>query len=182
MHHVLHECVVGCPILSSTMSMSRSIIAAWASLFIAIMLFSMLRHPTCASYIAWMCCRMSNSIKHVWACPDQTLYIFLHSLRSNFSPSRPLQLWFEADCETSLARDIYAMFVCLFVFVVVDDKRERQNFARAYGTGVGARRGHRFLIAIVLLLVLRHPTCASCVAWMCCRMSNSIKHAWACPD
>ena len=56
------------------------------------------------------------------------------------------------------------MFVCLFVFVVVDDKRERQNFARAYGTGVGARRGHRFLIAIVLLLVLRHPTCASCVA------------------
>ena len=92
------------------------------------------------------------------------LYTFLHSLHSNFSPSRPLQLWFEADCETSLARDIYAMFVCLFVFVVVDDKRERQNFARAYGTGVGARRGHRFLIAIVLLLVLRHPTCASCVA------------------
>jgi len=39
-----------------------------------------------------------------------------------------------------------------------------------------------FLIAIMLLLVLRHPTCASCVAWMCCRMSNSIKHAWACPD
>ena len=69
-----------------------------------------------------------------------------------FSPSRPLQLWFEAACETSLARDIYAMqstqkavegatalFVCS---VVVDDKRERQNIARAYGTGVGARRGH----------------------------------------
>ena len=54
--------------------------------------------------------------------------------------------------------------------------------ARAYGTGVGARRGHWFLIAIMLLLVLRHPTCALCVAWMCCRMSNSIKHAWACPD
>jgi len=34
----------------------------------------------------------------------------------------------------------------------------------------------------MLLLVLRHPTCASCVAWMCCRMSNSIKHVWACPD
>jgi len=32
--------------------------------------------------------------------------------------------------------------VCLFVFVVVDDRRERQNIARAYGTGVGARRGH----------------------------------------
>jgi len=64
----------------------------------------------------------------------------------------------------------------------VDDKRERQNLARAYGTGVGARRGHCILIAIMLLLVLRHPTCASCVAWMCCRMSNSIEHVWACPD
>ena len=32
----------------------------------------------------------------------------------------------------------------------------------------------------MLLLVLRHLTCASCVAWMCCRMSNSIKHVWAC--
>jgi len=53
------------------------------------------------------------------------------------------------------------LFVCS---VVVDDKRERQNIARAYGTGVGARRGHRFLIAIMLLLVQRHPTCASCVA------------------
>jgi hypothetical protein len=73
-------------------------------------------------------------------------------------------------------------FVCLFVFVVVDDKRERQNIARAYGTGVGARRGHWFNIAIMLLLVIRHPTCASCVAWMCCRMSNSIKHVWACPN
>jgi len=100
---------------------------------------------------------MSNSIKHVQACPDQSLYIFLHSLRSNFSPSRPLPLWFEAACETSLARDIpaeqstpqkavegaTALFFRLSVCsVVVDDKRERQNIARAYGTGVGARRGH----------------------------------------
>jgi len=30
-------------------------------------------------------------------------------LRSNFSPSRPLQLWFEAARVTSLARDIHAM-------------------------------------------------------------------------
>jgi len=66
--------------------------------------------------------------------------------------------------------------------VVLDDRRERQNIARAYGTGVGARRGHWFNIAIMFLLVIRHPTCASCVAWMCCRMSNSIKHVWACPD
>ena len=37
------------------------------------------------------------------------LYTFLHSLRSNLSPSRPLQLWFEAACEISFAGDIYAM-------------------------------------------------------------------------
>jgi hypothetical protein len=75
------------------------------------MLFLVLRHPTCVSYTAWMCCRMSNSIKHVWASPDLSfdrlwLYTFLHSLRSYFSPSRPLQLWFEAPCESSFARDI----------------------------------------------------------------------------
>jgi len=36
------------------------------------MLFFVLRHPTCASCVAIMCSRMSNSIKHVWACPDQS--------------------------------------------------------------------------------------------------------------
>jgi len=94
--------------------MSRSIIAAWASINIAIMLSLVLRHPTCVSCVAWMCCMMSDSIKHVRTCPDLSLdrlwlYTFLHSLRSNFAPSRPLQLWFEAACEASLARDKYAM-------------------------------------------------------------------------
>ena len=114
MDHVLHECVVGCPILSSTYEhVSRFIIAARAS--ISYCNQACCCHPTCASCAAWMCgsCRMSNSIKQVWACPDLSfdrlvLYAFLHFLRSNFSPSRPLQLWFEAACETSLARDIYA--------------------------------------------------------------------------
>jgi hypothetical protein len=139
--------------------MSRSIIALWASIIIAIMLLLELRHPTCASCVAWMYCKMSNSIKQVWACPDLSsrrghryfieimlllvlhhptcascvtwmssrmsdsikhvwacpdlsfdrlrLYTFMQPLRSNFSPSRPLQLWFEAACETSLARDKY---------------------------------------------------------------------------
>jgi hypothetical protein len=42
-----------------------------------------------------------------------------------------------------VVRDLYDQWqVCLSVFVVLDDKRERQNIARAYGTGVGARRGH----------------------------------------
>ena len=40
---------------------------------------------------------------------SRTHYTFLHSLRSNFSPLRPLQLWFEAACEASLARDKYVM-------------------------------------------------------------------------
>ena len=174
MHHVLHECVVGCPIPSSMYEhvpinhhgvgidlllksccswcyviiawmccrMSESIKHVWACpdlssrrghrFLITIMLFLVQRHPTCASCVAWMCCRMSSSIKHVWARLDLSfhrhwLYTFLHCLRSNFSPWRPLQLWFEAACETSLARDIYAMqstqkdvegatalFVCLF--------------------------------------------------------------------
>ena len=130
--------------------MSRSIIAAWASILIEIMILSFHRHG---------------------------LYTSLHSLRSNFSPSRPLQLCFQAACEASLARDKYPMqstpksrrgrysFICLSVCsVVVDDRRERQNIARAYGTGVGSRRGHWFFIASMLLMVLRHPTCASCVA------------------
>ena len=73
----------------------------WHRFLIAIMLLLVLRHPTCGSCVAWMCCRMSNSMKHVWACPDLSfdrlgLYTFLHCLRSNFSPSRPLPLWFEA--------------------------------------------------------------------------------------
>ena len=54
------------------------------------------------------------SIKHEWACPDFSfdrlgLYTFLTSLRSNYSPSRPLQLCFVPACETSFAHDIYAM-------------------------------------------------------------------------
>jgi hypothetical protein len=40
---------------------------------------------------------------------SRTHYTFLDSLRSNFSPLRPLQLWLEAACEASLARDKYVM-------------------------------------------------------------------------
>jgi hypothetical protein len=66
-----------------------------------------------------------------------------------------LQLWIEAACETSLARDKYAMqstqkavegatalFVCSSVFVVMDDKRGKQKTwhvltERAWVRGVG---------------------------------------------
>ena len=160
--------------------MSWSIIEAWASLFIAIMLFSVLRHPTCVSCVAWKCCRMSNFIKHVCACPDLSfdrhwLYIFLHSLRSSFSPSRPLQLCFEAHCETSLARDIPAMqstpksrrgrysFICLSVFVVLDDKREKLKtwhvLIRSF-FGIRIRHASTFAVFSLELLVIQlHTLC-----------------------
>jgi len=198
------------------MSMSQSIIAAWASLSIAIMLLLVLRHPTSASCVAWMCCRMSNSIKHVWACLDLSfhrhwLYTFLHCLRSIFSPSRPLQLWFEAACETSLARDKYpmqstqksvegatALFVCPSYVtqnteVRIDKKTwhvltrspllSRNKIShvlteRAWVRGVGIDLTLQSCCCWCYVIT----TCASCVAWMCCRMSNSIKHVWACPD
>ena len=104
-------CRMSTSINKQVWSMSRSIIAASASILIEIMLLLVLRHPTCVSCVAWMCCRMSNSIKHVCACSNLSfyrhgLYTFLHSLRSNFSTSRPLQLWFEAACESSFVRDI----------------------------------------------------------------------------
>ena len=142
------------------MRLSRSIIAAWASILIEIMMLLVLRHPTCVSCVAWMCCRMSTPIKQlVCACPDLSfdrhgLYTFLHSLRSNFPTSRPLQLCFQAACEASLARDKYAMqstpksrrgrysFICLSVFVVLDDKRGKLKTwhvltKRAWVRGVG---------------------------------------------
>jgi len=99
------------------MSMTRSFIAAWASILNCNHAVVSATSSNLSSCVAWMCCGMSNSIKHAWACPDLSL-----------------------------------------------------------------QRWHRFLIAIMLLLVLRHPTCASCVALMCCRMSNSMKLVWACLD
>ena len=139
------------------MSMSRSIITAWTSLFIAIMLL-LVRHPTCASCVAWMCCRMSNSIKHVWACPD-----------------------------SSSRRGHRYLIAIMFMLVIRHPTwmccKMSDSIKHAWACpDQSSRRGHWFLIAIMLFLVLRHPTCASCVAWMCCRMSNSIKHVWACPD
>ena len=145
--------------------MSRSIIAAWASLFIAIMLLLVLRHPACASCVAWMCCRMSNSIKHVWACPDQS------SRRGH---------WFIIEFMLFLVLRHPTCVSCVaWMCCMMSDSIKQLLWAY---TDLSSRRGHWFVIAITLFLVLRHPTCVPYIAWMCCRMSNSIKHVCACPD
>jgi len=181
--------------------MSWLIIEAWASISYCNHVVLCATSSNLSSCIACMCCRMSSSIKHVWACPDLSsrcghqslfqscccwcyviqpvrhilhecvvgcpilssmyehvpiylqlhvssstvhLHTFLHSLHSNFSPSRPLQLWFEAACETSFARDIYAMqstpksrrgrycFICLFC---------RRGWDKKHGTCLRNGRG-----------------------------------------
>jgi len=83
------------------------------------------------------------------------LHTFLLSLHSNFAPSRPLQLWFEAACETSFAGHIYAMqstpkcrrgrycficlSVCLFVCpVVVDETKYRTCLRNGRGCAAWA--------------------------------------------
>jgi hypothetical protein len=130
------------------------------------MLLLVLRHPTCASCVAWMCCRMSNSIKHVWACPHQSsrrrhwflIAIMLFSVLRHPTCASCVA-WMCCRMSSSI-KDVWACF---------DDH--------------SPRRGHWFVIAIMLFLVLRHPTCVSYIAWMCCRMSNSINtHVWTCPD
>ena len=82
------------------------------------------RIPTSARSIGfcaiWVCISSSSSVHFYQACMSMSrsiynstyrlgLHTFLYSLRSKFSPSHPLQLCFEAACESSLARDIYAM-------------------------------------------------------------------------
>jgi len=128
------------------------------------MLLLVIRHPTCASCVAWMCCRMSNSIKHAWACPDQSSrcgHRFLIAIMLLLMLRHPTCASYIAWMCCRMSDSIKHVWAC---------------------PDLSSRRGHWFVIAIMLLIVLRHPTCASCVPWMCCRMSNSIKHVWACPD
>jgi len=121
-------------------------------------------HPTCASCVAWMCCRMSNSIKHVWACPDQ-------SSRRGHRFSLVIMLFLvlrHPTCASCVA------WMCC---------RMSNSIKHVWASPeLLSRRGHWFSLAITLLLVLRHSTCVSYIPWMCCKMSKSIKHEWACPD
>jgi len=132
----------------------------------AIMLLLVLRHPTCASCVAWMCCRMSNSIKHAWAYPDQS----------------------------SRRRHRWQLFIAIMLFFVLRHPtwascvpcmccRMSNSIKHVWAfPDLSIALWASIIISIMLLLMLRHPTCASYIAWMCCRMSDSIKHVWACPN
>ena len=105
-HHVLHECVVGCPIISSTY---EQVPINQHSVGIDFNCNHVSVGATSSNLCIIHCMNLS-----LHPCPDLSfdrlgLHTFLHSLRSNFSPSRPLQLCFEAACETSFARDISTM-------------------------------------------------------------------------
>ena len=132
-YHILHECVVGCPILFSTYEHIPT--------YHSIVLDSTPSYTPCA-LTSHHCVRCSSGLKQ----------LAKHHWHVTNTPCKAPQKAVEGAT---------ALFVCP---IVLDDKRERQNIARAYGTGVGARRGHRFNIAIMLLLVLRHHNL--CI--MCC--------------
>jgi len=104
------------------------------------------------------------------------LYTFLYSLRSNFSPSHPLQLCFEAACESSLAQKIRRgrhSFICLFVclsvclsvlsswMIGVRDKISHVLTERAWVRGVGIDLTLQSCCSWCYVIT----TCASCVAW-----------------
>ena len=129
-YHILHECVIGCPILSSmyehvpiynstyrlglytflhslrsNLKPSRPLQLWFDARETSLARNSMNVFEAVQFYQACMSMSRSiyNPIYRLW------LYTFLHSLHSNFSPSLPLQLWFEAPCKASLARDKYVM-------------------------------------------------------------------------
>ena len=141
LHHVLHECVVGCSIPSS--------------MYEHVPIYHLIVIDSTPS-----CTLSALTSHHRVRCRSGLKQLAKHHSQVTHTPCKAPQKSVEGA-------------TALFVFVVVD---ETKNMARAYGTGVGARRGHRFLIASMLLLVISHPTCASCVARMCRRMFNSIKH------
>ena len=157
--------------------MSWSIIEAWASLFIAIMLFSVLRHPTCASCVACMCCRMSDSIKHVWACPDLSLRCGHRSLFQScccwcyvIQPVHHIDFLLQSCCcWCYVIQPVHhVLHECVVGCPILSSTMSMSRSTIAAWASL--------FNTIMLFLVLRHPTCASCVAWIYCRMSNSIKH------
>ena len=110
-HHVLHECVVGCPILSSMyehVPIYHSIVLDFT--------------PSCA-----LC---ALTFHHRVRCSSGLKQLAKRHWHVTYTPCKAPQKAVEGAT---------ALFVCP---VVVDDRRERQNIARAYGTGVGARRGN----------------------------------------
>jgi len=106
-HHVLHECVVGCPIPSSKYE--------HVPIYHFIVIDST---PSCTL--------SALTSHHRVRCRSGFKQLAKHHSQVTHTPCKAPQKSVEGA-------------TALFVFVVVD---ETKNMARAYGTGVGARRGH----------------------------------------
>jgi len=121
-----------------------------------------LRHPTCASCVAWMCCRMSNSIKHECSSPDQL------SRRGHWSIIE-IMLFFVLRHPTCVS---CVAWMCCRMSTSIN--KQVWSMSRSIIAASAS-----ILIEIMLLLVLRHPTCVSCVAWIvvgCPILSSTYAH------
>ena len=128
------------------------------------MLLLVLRHPTCASCVAWMCCRMSNSIKHVWACPDQS------SRRGH------RYLLQSCCCQCYVIQPVYhVLHECVVGCPLLSSMYEHVPINHC-GVGIAIYCNH-------VVLGATSSNLSSCIPWMCCRMSNPIKQLLrACTD
>jgi hypothetical protein len=115
LHHVLHECVVGCSIPSS--------------MYEHVPIYHLIVIDSTPS-----CTLSALTSHHRVRCRSGLKQLAKHHSQVTHTPCKVPQKAVEG------ATAFLSVF--LSVFVVLDDRRERQNIARAYGTGVGARRGH----------------------------------------
>ena len=130
------------------------------------MLLLVLRHPTCVSYIAWICRCIHVPIYHliVLDCtPSYTLCALTSHHRVRCSSGLKQLAKHHSQVTYTPCKAPQKAVVCLFVFVVMDDKRERQNLARANSEFFGIRIRHASnffaVFALELLVIQLHTLC-----------------------
>ena len=141
------------------------------------MLLLVLRHPTCVSYIAWICrcihvpiyhlivldCTPSYTLcaltsHHRVRCSSGLKQLAKHHSQVTRTPCKAPQKAVEGA--TAL---FICLFVCLFVFVVLDDKREKLKtwhvLIRSF-FGIRIRHASTFAVFSLELLVIQlHTLC-----------------------